>query len=280
MKVAAIQMTSGADVPANLEQACSSLEEAARLGAQLAVLPENFAFMGLADADKRAVAEAEGAGPIQDFLSQSASRLKLWIVAGTIPLRAGPDGRVAAACLVYRSDGGRAARYDKIHLFDVDIPARKESYRESAHVAPGSQPAIVDTPVGRLGLSVCYDIRFPELFRSLSSAGAQILTIPSAFTAPTGRAHWETLLRARAIENLCYVIAPAQSGFHANGRETYGDSMIVDYWGRILRRLPRGTGCVVAELDLAAQAEVRETFPALRHRIFADAAAPSNERGL
>ena len=272
MKVAALQMTSGADVQANLEQARTSLEEAARLGAQLAVLPENFAFMGLADADKRAVAEAEGSGPIQDFLARTAARLRMWIVAGTIPLRAGADGRVAAASVVYRSDGTPAARYDKIHLFDVDIPARKESYRESAHVAPGSRPQVVDTPAGRLGLSVCYDIRFPELYRALSAAGAQILSVPSAFTAPTGRAHWETLLRARAIENLCYVIAPAQSGFHANGRETYGDSMVVDYWGRILRRLPRGTGCVVADLDLAAQAEVREIFPALRHRIFSAAA--------
>jgi len=272
MKVAALQMTSGADVQANLEQARTSLEEAVRLGAQLAVLPENFAFMGLADADKRAVAETEGSGPIQDFLARTAARLQLWIVAGTIPLRAGADGRVAAASVVYRSDGTPAARYDKIHLFDVDIPARKESYRESAHVAPGSRPQVVDTPAGRLGLSVCYDIRFPELYRALSAAGAQILSVPSAFTAPTGRAHWETLLRARAIENLCYVIAPAQSGFHANGRETYGDSMVVDYWGRILRRLPRGTGCVVADLDLAAQAEVREIFPALRHRIFSAAA--------
>ena len=272
MKVAALQMTSGADVQTNLEQARTSLEEAARLGAQLAVLPENFAFMGLADADKRAVAEAEGSGPIQDFLARTAARLQMWIVAGTIPLRAGADGRVAAASVVYRSDGTPAARYDKIHLFDVDIPARKESYRESAHVAPGSRPQVVDTPAGRLGLSVCYDIRFPELYRALSAAGAQILSVPSAFTAPTGRAHWETLLRARAIENLCYVIAPAQSGFHANGRETYGDSMVVDYWGRILRRLPRGTGCVVADLDLAAQAEVREIFPALRHRIFSAAA--------
>jgi len=272
MKVAALQMTSGADVQANLEQARTSLEEAARLGAQLAVLPENFAFMGLADADKRAVAEAEGSGPIQDFLARTAARLQMWIVAGTIPLRAGADGRVAAASVVYRSDGTPAARYDKIHLFDVDIPARKESYRESAHVAPGSRPQVVDTPAGRLGLSVCYDIRFPELYRALSAAGAQILSVPSAFTAPTGRAHWETLLRARAIENLCYVIAPAQSGFHANGRETYGDSMVVDYWGRILRRLPRGTGCVVADLDLAAQAEVRDSFPALRYRIFSAAA--------
>jgi len=272
MKAAALQMTSGADVQANLEQARTLLEEAARLGVKLAVLPENFAFMGLADADKRAIAESQGAGPIQDFLSRTALQLQMWIVGGTIPLRAGPDGRVAAASLVYRSDGTPAARYDKIHLFDVDLPARKESYRESAHVAAGSRPQVVDTPAGRLGLSVCYDIRFPELFRALSAAGARILSVPSAFTAPTGRAHWETLLRARAIENLCYVIAPAQSGFHANGRETYGDSMIVDHWGRILRRLPRGTGCVVADLDLAAQAEVRESFPALRHRIFADTA--------
>ena len=272
MKVAALQMTSGADVQANLEQARTLLEEAGRLGVKLAVLPENFAFMGLADADKRAIAESQGAGPIQDFLSRTALQLQMWIVGGTIPLRAGPDGRVAAASLVYRSDGTSAARYDKIHLFDVDLPARKESYRESAHVAPGSRPQVVDTPVGRLGLSVCYDVRFPELFRALSATGAQILSVPSAFTAPTGRAHWETLLRARAIENLCYVIAPAQSGFHANGRETYGDSMIVDHWGRILRRLPRGTGCVVADLDLAAQAEVRESFPALRHRIFVDTA--------
>jgi deaminated glutathione amidase len=267
MKVAAIQMTSGADVKANLEQARGHLQEAARLGAQLAALPENFAFMGLGDADKRGIAEDSSGGPIQDFLAQTARDLHVWIVGGTIPLRAGPDGRVAAASLVYGSDGERAARYDKIHLFDVDIPARNESYRESAHVAPGSLPQIIDTPAGRLGLSVCYDVRFPELFRELSAAGAQVLTIPSAFTGPTGRAHWETLLRARAIENLCYVIAPAQSGFHANGRETYGDSMIIDYWGRILRRLPRGQGCVVAQIDLAAQAQVRKTFPALEHRV-------------
>src|SRR5262249_8894075 len=155
---------------------------------------------------------------------------------------------------------------------DVDIPGRAESYRESAHVVPGSNVTVVDTPIGRIGLSVCYDVRFPELFRSLSAAGAQVLTVPSAFTGPTGRAHWETLLRARAIENLCYVIAPAQSGFHPSGRETYGDSMIVDYWGRVQQRLPRGRGCVVAEIDLAQQAEVRENFPALKHRVFAQRA--------
>jgi nitrilase len=233
----------------------------------LAALPENFAFMGLRDADKRAVAERDQEGPIQDFLSTTARRLGLWIIAGTVPLRAGDDGRVAAASLVYDAQGERVARYDKIHLFDVDLPGRAESYRESAHVAPGSKAVLVETPVGRLGLSVCYDVRFPELFRHLSAAGAELLTVPSAFTGPTGRAHWETLLSARAIENLCYVIAPAQSGFHPNGRETYGDSMIVDYWGRVLQRLPRGRGCITASLDRARQQEVREGFPALRHRV-------------
>ncbi|HEX4388507.1 MAG TPA: carbon-nitrogen hydrolase family protein [Steroidobacteraceae bacterium] len=270
MKVAAVQMTSGPDVGANLAEARALLEQAAERGARLAALPENFSFMGLKDADKRAVAEADGSGPAQDFLAASARELRLWIVGGTVPLRAGPDGRVAAASLVYDADGRRVARYDKIHLFDVDIPGRTESYRESAHVAPGSRPAVVDTPVGRLGLSVCYDVRFPELYRHLSAAGAQLLAVPSAFTGPTGRAHWETLLRARAIENLCYVIAPAQSGFHPSGRETYGDSMIVDFWGRILQRVPRGSGCAVAEVDLARQGGVRETFPALVHRVFAE----------
>jgi nitrilase len=270
-------MTSGPEVSANLEQARPLLEEAAARGAQLAALPENFSFMGLRDADKRTVAERDGAGPVQDFLASTAQRLRLWIVGGTVPLASGADGRVAAACLVYDAEGVRVARYDKIHLFDVDIPGRAESYRESANVAPGTSAAVVDTAVGRLGLSVCYDVRFPELYRHLSAAGAQILTVPSAFTSPTGRAHWETLLRARAIENLCYVVAPAQSGFHPSGRETYGDSMIVDYWGRVLQRVPRGRGCAVAEVDLAQQAGVRESFPALGHRVFA---APAGEGRL
>jgi predicted amidohydrolase len=270
MKVAALQMTSGPDVTANLEQARGLLEDAAAQGARLAALPENFSFMGLKDADKRAVAEADGSGPVQEFLGSTARRLGLWIIAGTVPLRAGADGRVAAASLVYDADGRRAARYDKIHLFDVDLPERAESYRESAHVSPGVQAIVIDTPAGRLGLSVCYDVRFPELYRHLSAHGAQLLAIPSAFTAPTGRAHWETLLRARAIENLCYVIAPAQSGFHPSGRETYGDSMIVDFWGRILRRVPRGRGAALATVDLTAQAGVRKSFPALVHRAFSE----------
>jgi nitrilase len=267
MKAAALQMTSGPDVPANLAQARLLLEEARAADAVLAVLPENFAFMGMHDADKRAVGEAEGSGPIQDFLAETAQHLKLWVIAGTVPLRVAGDARVAAASLVYDAAGACVARYDKIHLFDVEIPERAESYRESANMAPGKTPRVIDTPIGRVGLAVCYDVRFPELFRDLGAQGAQVFVLPSAFTAPTGRAHWETLLRARAIENLCYMIAPAQSGFHPNGRETFGDSMIVDHWGRILARLPRGRGCVSAEIDLGRQAEVRKSFPALLHRV-------------
>ncbi|HUN74272.1 MAG TPA: carbon-nitrogen hydrolase family protein [Steroidobacteraceae bacterium] len=267
MKVAALQMTSGADVQANLTVAGQLLESAARSGAVLAVLPENFAFMGLHDADKRKVAEPAGRGPIQDFLAAAARRLRLWIVGGTVPLQRPPEERVAAASLLFSGEGRLVARYDKIHLFDVDLPGRQERYLESAHIAPGSELMVAETPAGKLGLSVCYDVRFPELFRSLSFSGAQLFSVPSAFTAPTGRAHWETLLRARAIENLCYVIAPAQSGIHPSGRETYGDTLIIDYWGRVLGRKPRGQGVVVCEIDLEGQGESRASFPALRHRV-------------
>jgi deaminated glutathione amidase len=267
MRVAAAQMTSGPDVSANLAVAAELAEAAALAGAGLLALPENFAFMGLHDADKRRVAEPHGAGQIQSWLVATARRLKLWIVAGTIPLARSDGERVAAACLVFDDSGREAGRYDKIHLFDVDLPERGEKYRESTHISPGSSANAIETPFGRLGLSVCYDVRFPELYRQLSASGAQLLTVPSAFTTATGRAHWEPLLRARAIENLCYVIAPAQSGFHPSARETYGDSMIVDYWGRVLARRPRGRGIVVAEIELARQAEARAAFPALAHRV-------------
>jgi nitrilase len=267
VKVAALQMTAAADVTVNLAAAGQLLAEARAAGARVAVLPENFSFMGLRDVDKRAIAEVDGDGPVQQFLSQQARELGLWIVGGTTPIAQEPGGRVAAACLVYADDGRRVARYDKIHLFDVDIPGRSESYRESKNTAPGSRAVLVPTPAGLLGLSVCYDMRFPELYRQLSAAGAQWFSVPSAFTVPTGRAHWETLLRARAIENLAYVVAPAQWGRHASGRETYGDSLIVDYWGAVLGRLTSGVGVVIAELDLAAQAEARRNFPALTHRL-------------
>jgi len=267
VKVAALQMTSAADVAVNLEAAARLLAEARAAGARVAVLPENFSFMGLRDVDKRAIAEPDGDGPVQRFLSQQARELGLWIVGGTTPIAQEAGGRIAAACLVYGDDGRRAARYDKMHLFDVDIPGRAESYRESANIAPGSRAVLVPTPAGLLGLSVCYDMRFPELYRQLSAAGAQWFTMPSAFTVPTGRAHWEVLLRSRAIENLSYVVAAAQWGRHANGRETYGDSLIVDYWGTVLARLSAGSGVVIAELDLVAQAETRRNFPALTHRL-------------
>lgn len=270
MRVAAIQMTTGHDIGANLEAAGRHLAEAAGQGAVLAALPENFAFMGRDSADKRAIAEPDGAGRIQDFLADAARRLKIWVVGGTVPVRVeGPeaDGRVAAACLVYQSDGQRAARYDKMHLFDVDVPGSSESHRESAHTVPGREPRVVDTPAGKVGLAVCYDMRFPELFRVLSHQGAELFVVPSAFTVPTGRAHWETLLRARAIENLCGLIAPAQWGLHANGRETYGDSLIVDHWGKVLARMPDGTGCVSADVDAAGRMDARRRFPALAHRV-------------
>src|SRR6202167_350610 len=265
-RVPAIQMTSSHIVADNLAAAGELLREAKDAGADIACLPENFAFIGLRDADKLQVAEADGAGAAQSFLSDTARQLKLWILGGTIVLRGDSDRRVANSSLLIDASGERVARYDKIHLFDVTIPGRDEQYRESTHVTPGRDPVIADTPVGKLGLSVCYDMRFPELYRELVSRGAEWLAMPAAFTVPTGRAHWETLLRARAIENLCYVVAPAQSGTHSSGRETYGDSLIVDYWGKVLSRLPTGTGVITAQIDLAKEAETRARFPALDNR--------------
>jgi deaminated glutathione amidase len=265
-KVAAIQMTSSHIVADNLAAAGDLLREAKDLGCDIACLPENFSFIGLRDADKLQVAEPDGEGVVQSFLSDTARELKMWILGGTIVLRGDSDRRVANSSLLIDADGERVARYDKIHLFDVTIPGRDEQYRESTHVTPGRETVIADTPVGKLGLSVCYDMRFPELYRELVSQGAEWLAMPAAFTVPTGRAHWETLLRARAIENLCYVVAPAQAGTHTSGRETYGDSLIVDYWGQVLTRLARGSGVISAEIDLAKEAETRARFPALDNR--------------
>src|SRR5277367_3540876 len=264
-KVAAIQMTSSHVVADNLMTAGKLLREAKDAGADIACLPENFSFIGLRDADKLQVAEPDGDGAVQAFLSDTARKLGMWILGGTIVIR-GRDKRVANASLLIDAAGKRVARYDKIHLFDVTIPGRDEQYRESTHVLPGREPVIADTPVGKLGLSVCYDMRFPELYRELVSQGAEWLAMPAAFTVPTGRAHWETLLRARAIENLCYVVAPAQAGVHTSGRETYGDTLIVDYWGQVLSRLAKGSGVITADIDLASQAESRARFPALDNR--------------
>ncbi len=264
--VAAIQMTSSHVVADNLAAAAKLLREAKDSGAEVACLPENFSFIGLKDADKLAVAESDGEGEVQKFLSSTARQLKMWILGGTIVIKADSSTRVANSSLLIDADGKRVARYDKIHLFDVTIPGRNEQYRESNHVVPGREPILADTPVGKLGLSVCYDMRFPELYRELVSQGAEWLAMPAAFTVPTGRAHWETLLRARAIENLCYVVAPAQYGVHSSGRETYGDTLIVDYWGQVLSRLAQGNGVITAEIDLASQAESRARFPALANR--------------
>jgi nitrilase len=265
-RVAALQMTSGSEVAANLATATRLLRAAADAGACVAVLPENFSFMGRRDADKLGVAEDPGAGPVQDAIAALAAELGLWVIAGTMPLRVAGERRVGAACLVFDATGRCVGRYDKIHLFDVEVPGRGESYRESANIRPGKDVATVDTPAGRVGLSVCYDVRFPELYRRMAAAGADWFVVPAAFTVPTGRAHWEVLLRARAVENLAGVVAPGQSGLHPNGRETYGDSMIIDHWGAVLARLPHGEGVVTATFDRAAQREARKTFPALAHR--------------
>ncbi|HSW13031.1 MAG TPA: carbon-nitrogen hydrolase family protein [Solimonas sp.] len=265
--VAAIQMNSSDEVSANLAVAEQLLREAARRGAWLAVLPENFAFMGAREADKLAHAEAPGRGPIQAFLAAISRELRLWIVAGTIPMAVPEEPkRVYAASLVYSAAGELAARYDKIHLFDVEV-AEGESYRESRSICPGDI-AIVSTatPQGNVGLSVCYDLRFPELYRLLGKAGADILCVPSAFTAKTGEAHWETLLRARAIENQCFVIAPNQWGEHAGGRRTWGHTMIIDPWGELLAQQAEGVGVVLARPDRVKQAQLRTSFPVLTHR--------------
>ncbi len=272
---AVIQMTSSPDVEANLALARGLLEQARAQGAVLAALPENFAILGRREADKLAVAEAPGEGPIQSFLGRCARELGLWILGGTVPVRSAQSGKVAAASLLFDDQGRCAARYDKIHLFDVDIPQREERYRESATVAAGGGAVVVATPVGRLGLAVCYDVRFPELFRLLQQRGAEVFSLPSAFTAPTGRAHWELLVRARAVENLCFMLAPAQSGLHLNGRETWGDSMIVDPWGHVLARVEEaGPGLAVAEIDRTMQEELRQRFPALAHRRFQVQSSP------
>jgi nitrilase len=271
-------MTSGHVVEDNLAVAGKLLREAKERGADIACLPENFSFIGLRDADKLGVAEADGDGPVQRFLSVTARELKLWILGGSTVIKGDDAQRVTNTSLLIDADGRRVARYDKIHLFDVAIPGRNEQYLESRHVTPGHAIVLADTPVGRLGMSVCYDMRFPELYRELVARGAQWLSAPSAFTVPTGRAHWETLLRARAIENLCYVVAPAQSGTHTSGRETYGDTLIVDYWGQVLTRLNKGEGVITAEFDLAKQAEARARFPALGHRrlgVSTDEAVPA-----
>ena len=234
------------------------------------LLPENFAFMGRTDRDKLAIMEDDGTGLIQDFLAETAGRQRVWLVGGSVPLRCEDPDRVRAACVVYGPDGKRYYRYDKIHLFDVDLPDSDESYRESATILAGREPGIVETPLGTLGIAICYDLRFPEYVRLLCDRGMEILLVPAAFTATTGAAHWEILLRARAIENQCYVVAANQTGHHPGDRETYGHSMIVDPWGRVLSRLPQDPGVCHARLEPHHLLQVRTSFPVLSHRRFTD----------
>jgi deaminated glutathione amidase len=261
-KVAAIQMASGPNVAANLDEAERLIEMAVEQGARLVALPEFFPVMGMKETDKVAVCEAEGKGPIQRFLANQAKKHKIWLVGGSIPLESSVPHKVRNSCLVYDDKGKVVARYDKIHLFNLDLG--NEHYHEEATIEPGKEIVTVDTPFGKLGLSICYDLRFPELFRAMGEV--DIIVLPSAFTDTTGKAHWETLVRARAIENLAYVIAPAQGGYHLPGRETHGNSMIVDPWGVILDRLPRGSGVVIAGVNPAYQASLRNSLPALKHR--------------
>ena len=263
MKIAAVQMISGPDVVPNLAAAGRLVAEAAAAGAQLVALPEYFPLIGATDVDRLAAREQEGQGPIQDFLAATARRHGIWLVGGSIPLLARDPGKLRNGCLVFDPQGTRVARYDKIHLFG--FKRGEESYDEAATIERGDQIVAFDSPLGRVGITICYDLRFPELFRAMGDV--DLLVLPAAFTETTGRAHWEILLRARAIENQCYVLAAAQGGRHPNGRMTHGNSMVIDPWGEVLARMDKGEGVVLAELDLQRLVDTRSSLPALKHRI-------------
>ena len=261
-RIAAIQMASGPAVEGNIVEADRLIETAAIQGASLVALPEHWALMGNKDTDKVAAREKPGKGPIQDFLSSAAKRHKIWIIGGSIPIEASVADKVRNTSLLYDDQGKCVARYDKIHLFGLDMG--QEKFNEAKTIEPGDKVVVVDTPFGKLGLSVCYDLRFPELYRAMKQV--DVIAVPSAFTETTGRAHWEALIRARAIENMAYVIAPAQGGYHRSGRETHGDTMIVDPWGVVMDRLSRGSGIVIAGMNPSYQASLRKSLPALGHR--------------
>ncbi|MFK5983840.1 MAG: carbon-nitrogen hydrolase family protein [Pseudomonadota bacterium] len=266
-KFAAIQMASGPNVDANLNEALRLIKDATKNGAELIVLPENFAHMGINDADILSLAEDQNnPGDILNFLSSTAKKLGIWILGGTVPLKTKDEKKILSASILYNSEGEIACSYNKIHLFDVDLAEDRGAYKESAFTQTGNELSVYNSPFGKLGLAICYDLRFPEMFRSLEKQGMQILLLPASFTSITGKAHWEVLNRARAIENLCYVVSSAQGGYHVNGRETHGDSMIVDPWGKIIDHLPKGSGYVIAELDLKQLNKTRENFPVLNHR--------------
>ena len=265
MRIAALQMVSTTQVAQNCETAQKLIAHAARDGAELVALPEYFCLMGRADREKLAVAEAPGSGPIQQMLSRAAREHGIWLIGGTLPIATDDPNRVLNANCVYAPDGTLAARYDKIHLFRYDNG--RERYDEGCAIRAGATPTAVQAGPLRVGLSVCYDLRFPELYRALMNPPCDLLSVPAAFTHTTGLAHWELLLRARAVENQCYVIAAAQGGRHENGRRTFGHSMVVDPWGKVIAVQPEGDGVVMAEIDSAQLASVRQQLPALEHRI-------------
>ncbi len=266
VRAAAIQMNSGADVQQNLQTIDRLLFEASARGVSIAFLPENIAIMGARDEDKLVHAEEPGSGPIQEFLADAARRYQLWVVAGSVPLRSPQDGKCYGASIVFDNDGRASPIYRKIHLFDVDLPGRDERYRESATMDFGNDFVVVPSPLGQLGLSICYDLRFPEHYRRLVDDGATVFSIPAAFTVETGKAHWHSLLRARAIENLAYVIAAGQHGSHPSGRTTFGHSVIIDPWGQVIAELESGDGIVDADIDTALPGKLRAEFPVLEHR--------------
>ncbi len=265
-RVGIVQMTSSAKLKDNLDQAEKYIIEASNANVSLVVFPENFAFMGMND-EKLSVAEAYGQGPIQEKMSQLARTYKIWIIAGTMPIK-GSGPKVRSSSIVYDDKGAQVARYDKIHLFDVRV-SETESHQESRSIEAGSELVVVDTPIGKVGLTVCYDLRFAELYQKLVFRGAQFLTVPSAFTAVTGKAHWEILLRARAIENLSYILAANQWGHHENGRHTYGHSMVVVPWGKITGQKEEGCGLLTVDVDIEHQTQLRKEFPCLQHHVLA-----------
>lgn len=276
MKVAAVQMISGPDVAPNLATAARLVAEAAAQGAQLVALPEYFPLIGASDADRLAAREADGTGPIQNFLAATAKQHGLWLIGGSIPLQANDPAKLRNSCLVFDPQGNRTARYDKVHLFG--FRKNEEFYDESSTIEAGHHPVTFAAPSDstrslHIGLGICYDLRFPEFFRAMSAMGAMnamgdvdLFVLPAAFTETTGQAHWEVLLRARAIENQCYLLASAQGGRHPNGRMTHGNSMIISPWGEIIARIDKGEGVIIAEVDLQRIAETRASLPALQHR--------------
>ena len=265
-RFAAIQMASGPMLAANLEEAARLIAEAARREADLVVLPESFALISDDNAATLAARETPGAGPIQDFLRRQARQHRVWICAGAVPLACDRDDKIRPAYLLYDKSGRQVARYDRIHLFDVTvIGSTTEQYQESKVMDAGGDVVVATTPFGRLGLAASYDLRFPELFRAMVVTGVDVILLPAAFTSVTGKAHWEPLVRARAVENLCYVVAAAQGGYHSNGRATHGDSMIVDPWGTILERLAKGTGVISSEIDSERIERIRANFPTIDH---------------